>query len=91
MLVYYLITVLAVSLIAFLLFATDKASARRGGDRIPELVLLTVSALGGGLGALLGQVLLHHKSNARRKLHFAVTVTLSALLQTVLLFYLALV
>ena len=48
MLVYYLITIAAVSLLAFLLFAVDKVKAKRDGGRIPELSLLTVATLGGG-------------------------------------------
>ena len=89
MFIYCLITVFVVSLIAFFLFAVDKAAAKRDGGRIPELVLLTSAALGGGVGALLGKTLLCHKSNAGRKPHFAVVLFLSAVVQIALLVYLA--
>lgn len=55
------------NLLAFSLFAIDKARARAGGRRIPERVLL-LSALFGALGAWLGQRLLRHKT---RKQPFA--------------------
>ena len=77
----YLITCAAVSVIAFIFFAWDKANAADGrAFRVPEIVLLTLSALGGGVGALLGRFLLHHKSSAR-KWHFAVVIVVSAILQ----------
>ena len=78
---YYLITCAVMSLIAFVMFAVDKAAAADGRARIPELSLLTLSALGGGVGAMLGKVLLHHKSNVKKKLHFAVVLTTSVLVQ----------
>ena len=58
----------AVNLAAFLLFWWDKDAARRGLRRIPERTLLTWAALGGGVGAVLGQHLLRHKT---RKQPFA--------------------
>ena len=82
---YYLITLGVMSLIAFFLFAMDKAAAADGRTRIPEITLLTFASLGGGLGAMLGKVLLRHKSNAKKKLHFAVVLTTSLLLQAALL------
>lgn len=88
MLKYYLITLGAVSFLAFLFFAIDKIRAKRGGNRIPEIVLLTLATVGGGVGAMLGKVLLRHKSNAKRKLHFAIVLTLSAAVQVALLVYL---
>ena len=83
----YLIVCGVASLLAFMLFAVDKAGAADGRSRVPEIVLLTLSALGGGVGAMLGRVLLHHKSNKGRKPHFAVVLPVSALLQVALLVY----
>jgi uncharacterized membrane protein YsdA (DUF1294 family) len=55
------------NLVAFGLFAVDKARARASGRRIPERTLL-LAALFGGLGAGLGQRVLRHKT---RKQPFA--------------------
>ena len=78
---YYLITCAVMSLFGFVMFAVDTAAAADGRARIPELSLLTLSALGGGVGAMLGKILLHHKSNVKKKLHFAVVLTTSVLVQ----------
>ena len=78
---YYLVACGIASLVAFVLFAVDKAAAADGRARIPELTLLTLSALGGGVGAMLGKVLLRHKSNVKRKLHFFVVLTTSVVIQ----------
>ena len=88
---YYLIVCGVLSLVSFVLFAVDKAAAADGRTRIPEISLLTLSALGGGVGAMLGKILLHHKSNVKRKLHFAVVLTTSVVTQVGFLIYLALV
>lgn len=52
--------------VCFFLFSLDKLCAVKGWHRIPERVLLTVSALGGSFGALLAMSLLRHKINGRR-------------------------
>ena len=85
---YYLITCAVMSMVAFIFFAVDKAAAADGRRRIPELTRLTLASLGGGVGAMLGRTLLHHKSNVNRKLHFAVVLITSALLQVALFFVL---
>lgn len=78
---YYLITCGVMSLVAFVSFALDKAASKGEGRRIPEITLLTLATLGGGVGAMLGKTLLRHKSNAKRKLHFAIILTLSFVIQ----------
>lgn len=50
------------SLLALLLYAWDKAAARRGGRRVPESPLLLIGLTGGGPGALLGMLLFRHKT-----------------------------
>jgi uncharacterized membrane protein YsdA (DUF1294 family) len=55
------------SLIAFMLFAHDKAAAERGRWRVKESTLQGLALLGGWPGAAIGQELLRHK---RRKASF---------------------
>ena len=85
---YYLITCGVMSIIAFVLFARDKAASKGNRARIPELTLLTLASLGGGVGAMLGKVLLRHKSNVKRKFHFFVVLTISVVIQAGFLAYL---
>ena len=54
--------VLLINLFAFSLFGIDKRKAVKRKWRIPEATLLTVAALGGGAGALLGMYTFHHKT-----------------------------
>ena len=75
------------NLVAFSLFALDKARARAGGRRIPERTLL-LAALLGGLGAWLGQRLLRHKT---RKQPFAAWLGLILTLHALALLAVALV
>lgn len=53
---------LGLSVITFLVYAGDKASAASGSWRTPESTLHLLAAAGGWPGALLGQQLLRHKS-----------------------------
>jgi len=75
------------NLVAFSLFALDKARARAGGRRIPERTLL-LAALLGGLGAGLGQRLLRHKT---RKQPFAAWLGLILTLHALALLAVAMV
>ncbi len=55
---------LGINLLSLLLFGLDKLLARRKRWRIPELSLLTLSVLGGSIGAMGGMVLFRHKTDA---------------------------
>ncbi len=57
-LAYYLI----INIAAFTIYGYDKFSAKRGGWRTPELVLLGISLLGGAFGGILAMILFHHKT-----------------------------
>ena len=59
LLIPYLIVVNAA---AFLLMLIDKIKAKKKMWRIPERVLLGVSAIGGSLGGLLGMQVFRHKT-----------------------------
>ncbi len=56
---------LSVNLFSCLLFGLDKLLALLHRRRIPEATLLTLSFLGGSVGAMLGMTLFHHKTDAR--------------------------
>ena len=58
-----LLTYLAIiNAVSFLLMLIDKIKAKKKLWRIPERVLLGVSAVGGSLGGLLGMRLFRHKT-----------------------------
>jgi len=67
-----------VSVIALLLYGYAKFQSKRGGFRIPELILHAVALAGGTPGALLGQQVFRHKTTKRS---FRVWFSLIALLQ----------
>ncbi|MBO4487480.1 MAG: DUF1294 domain-containing protein [Bacteroidaceae bacterium] len=59
LLLYYL---LAINLLTFVLYGTDKVKAKHKRWRIPEAVLLWLSVLGGSPAALLAMHLFRHKT-----------------------------
>ena len=76
-----LIVLLAVNLITFMLYAIDKAKAKKNKWRIPEATLLLVAFLGGSVGALLGMEIFRHKT---RHLKFRILVPLFLILHIAL-------
>src|SRR3712207_3411395 len=72
---------LATNLLAVGYYGYDKARARAGERRIPEVVLHTLAALGGSLGAYLGMRLFRHKTiKGKFRILFWCIVTLQVLL-----------
>ena len=59
---YLYIYLVVINVVAFILMAVDKSRARRHRWRIPERTLFLSAVLGGSLGALLGMLLLWHKT-----------------------------
>ena len=51
-----------INVITCLAFAIDKKRARRGTRRISEASLLSLAALGGSIGGMLGMYLFRHKT-----------------------------
>ncbi len=69
--------VVAVSAITLLAFGYDKGVAGTGAVRVPETVLLALTAAGGTLGAVVGMQAFHHKTvkeTFRRKFWLVVVV-----------------
>lgn len=73
--------VTAMSSVSLVLYAIDKANSGRGAYRVPESLLLSGAVLGGGPGALIGMVLLRHKT---RKTSFRAINTVSTAVWTFL-------
>ena len=59
---YLLIFYALLSVLALLLYAGDKKKAKKKRWRIPEKTLLGIGFLGGAAGALLGMILVRHKT-----------------------------
>lgn len=87
----YWIWIGSASALCALLFFIDKQASRHAERRrIPEIVLLTLTAFGGGIGGLFGIYGMHHKQNKHTKFHFRITAALSCIAQAgiLLLLYL---
>lgn len=78
----FLIYLAVINLIAFIMYALDKAKSRHDAWRIPEKRLIGVAFLGGSLGALLGMQLLRHKTLHTK---FVVTIPLALTLHTLII------
>ncbi len=72
------------NLAAFFAFGIDKLLAKSKGRRISEKALLTLSVLGGSLGALLGMVIFNHKTS---KPKFRYTVPIIFIIYAIVLLY----
>ena len=59
---FLLIYLLIINAVSWLFMLADKQKARQGKWRIPEATLLTLAAVGGSLGALLGMKMFRHKT-----------------------------
>ncbi len=58
----YILFLLAMSLLAFVLYGLDKRKAKKGAYRIKESVLLSFSFFGGAIGGSLAMLLFRHKT-----------------------------
>jgi len=70
------------SFFTLILFKKDKKRAIKGEIRIKEKSLLFSSAFGGGLGALIGRIIFHHKTD---KKYFSIVIYLSTLCEILVL------
>ena len=70
-----LLYLLTVNAIGYLLMLADKRKAQKKLWRIPEATLLTVAAIGGSIGSLLGMYTFRHKTK-----HLKFTLGIPAIL-----------
>lgn len=57
-----LLYLLIINALGFVLMLADKLKAKKNRWRIPEAILMTVAALGGSVGSLLGMYAFRHKT-----------------------------
>ena len=81
-----LIYLALINIVTFFVYLKDKKAAEKGKDRVKIVTLLSLSFIGGSIGALCGMYILHHKTN---KSYFTVGVPLMIFMQILLLFYLS--
>lgn len=77
-----LLYILAVSIVAFVIYGVDKLCAKRNWRRVSEISLLMTALLGGSIGALMGMIVWRHKTLHAK---FTIGVPLILLLQISLL------
>lgn len=78
-----LIYLTVINVVTFLLYGIDKFKAQRSRWRIPESVLLGLAVVGGSVGAWLGMMVWHHKTQHKK---FKYGIPLILALQIALLF-----
>lgn len=74
----------AATAITFILYGFDKAQAKRGGGRVPEVVLHGAALAGGFLGGWAGMYAFHHKT---RHTNFKIILALATLLWLALVYF----
>ena len=72
---YLLIYLLIINAVGFVLMLVDKFKAKKKLWRIPEATLMTVAAIGGSIGSLLGMYTFRHKTK-----HYKFTVGIPLIL-----------
>lgn len=78
---YLLVYLLIINAVGFLLMLVDKYKARKNLWRIPEATLMTVAALGGSVGSLVGMYTVRHKT---KHLKFTIGIPVILAVQIVL-------
>lgn len=78
---YYLIII---NIIAFFSYGIDKLKAKYHKWRIPEIVLLNLSLIGGGVGSIMGMYLFHHKT---KKMLFKIVNGVFLIVYIILIYY----
>ena len=82
---YFLLYLLLINAVGFALMLIDKWKAKHNRCRIKEATLMTVAALGGSIGSLLGMYTVRHKT---KHIKFTVGIPLILVAQIALAIYL---
>lgn len=82
---YFLLYLLLINAVGFALMLIDKWKAKHNRWRIKEATLMTVAALGGSVGSLLGMYTIRHKT---KHIKFTVGIPLILVAQIALAIYL---
>lgn len=73
-LIYFII----INIIGFLIMFIDKQKAKKSVWRIPEKTIFIITALGGGIGTILGMYIFRHKT---KKANFVIGLPLITILE----------
>lgn len=72
-----IVWLVAINVVAFVVYGIDKWKSKRSRWRIPEATLLLLAAIGGSVGAWLGMRVWHHKTQ-HNKFRYGIPVILAA-------------
>ena len=73
-----------INIIGFLIMYIDKQKAKKGKWRIPEKTLFIITALGGGIGTIVGMYTFRHKT---QKVAFVVGFPVITILEIICIIY----
>lgn len=79
-----LIYVLVINIIGFLIMFIDKRKAEKGKWRIQEKTIFIITALGGGIGTIMGMYVFRHKT---KKIQFTVGLPTITILEIIGIIY----
>lgn len=82
LLIIYIVFLCLMSLVALVMYKSDKEKAKSGKIRTKEKSLLFVSSFGGALGAFFARKIYHHKTE---KVYFSIVIYLSLICELALL------
>ena len=73
-----------INIIGFLIMYIDKQKAKKGKWRIPEKTLFIITALGGGIGTIIGMYTFRHKT---QKIAFVIGFPLITIIEIIAIIY----
>lgn len=73
-----------INIIGFLIMWVDKQKAKKWRWRIPEKTLFIITALGGGIGTIVGMYTLRHKT---QKIAFVIGFPLITIMEIIAIIY----